>query len=94
MAFNLDDIIIDEYFNYDKSVKITRMWEIIRDMEDIVSRNLLLLYHACNCRYKRTLEELGRNNKVVYKNEATLRVMVCNARKIIREKYRELYGDN
>lgn len=86
-----DDNLSDEYFNYTKSLRFTRLWELMMELKP-VDRNLLLLYQACGNRYKAMLDELFKSN-VNYKNDATLRVLVTNARKEIRRLYKEKYGD-
>lgn len=83
----------NDYFNINKSLKFTRTWEILMSMDNIAARNLLLLFNACGSKYKETLEALSGLN-VEYKNEATLRVMITNARKIIKEIYDDKYGIN
>lgn len=89
-----NDKLTDEYYNINKSLKFTRTWEIINNDLDYAVRNLLLLFNACDCRYKETLEALSGSNCVQYKNVATLHVMVTRARKIIKNIYNEKYGDN
>lgn len=86
----LNDSLPDDYFNYNKSIKFTRVWDILLSMDNYAARNLLLLFNACGCRYKQTLEALWGLN-VEYKNEATLRVMITKARKIIKDIYYERY---
>lgn len=75
-------------FNFSRSLEFTRTWEIIKTME-IAQRNIYLLFLIAERKYKKMIQLMGNE----YKNESTLRVLVCNARKIIKNKYKELYGD-
>lgn len=85
-GINEDDSEL-EYFNYKKSVEFVRTWDIIKEMNPI-QRNIYLLFMIAEGKYK-DLVKLMDNR---FKNEATLRVMVCNAKRIIKDRYKELYG--
>lgn len=87
----MNDKLHDDYFDYNKSLKFTRTWEILLSMNDYAARNLLLLFNACGCRYKETLDALCGVG-TVYKNEATLRYMMTEARKKIKKIYNDEYG--
>lgn len=89
----LNDKLNDEYYDYKKSVKFTRTWEILMNMKNLAARNLILLFNACGDKYKETIEALCGIG-VFYKNEATLRVMITNTRKKIKEIYNKKYGTN
>lgn len=86
-----NDRLDDEYFDINKSLKFTRTWEILKSMENVAARNLLLLFNACGCRYKETLDALCGVG-TVYKNEATLRYMMTDARKKLKKIYDDKYG--
>lgn len=87
----LNDKLNDEYFDYYKSLKFTRTWEILNEMEDIPARNIMLLFNACGDRYKETLEALCGLG-VTYKNQATLHVIITKTRKKIKDLYNDKYG--
>lgn len=76
-------------FNYKESIEFVRTWDIIKNM-NASQRNIYLLFMIAEGKYKPLMKIIGNE----YKNEATLRVMVCNAKKIIKNKYKELYGTN
>lgn len=88
----MNDRLADEYYDYNKSLRFTRTWEIITGLTDYADRNLILLFNACDCKHKDTLEALSGAGMVQYKNEATLRVMISHARKRIKDKYESEYG--
>lgn len=75
-----------------EAIAYLRTWKLINELPP-KHKNLLLTFCACEYDYKKTLEvfnDVGRE----YKNVATLRVLITNIRKILREKYNETYGDN
>lgn len=74
-----------EFFDYNRTQKIVRMWDIIMDLRP-QDRNLLLMYEAVDHDYEKMSEFFGQ-----YKTQATIRVLLCNARKEIRDKYKKRY---
>ena len=90
---NPDDVPELAWFNYRKAVKLKRTYNIILNDLQPTERNLFCIYLACNYDYEKTLEIFNGENKG-YKNIATLRVIIANIRKIIKEKYKEKYGSN
>lgn len=90
---NPDDVPELALFSYSKAVKLKRTYSIIKNDLQPTERNLFCTYLACDYDYKKTLEIFNGENKG-YKNIATLRVIIANIRKIIKEKYKEKYGSN
>ena len=90
---NPDDVPELAWFSYRKAVKLKRTYSIIKNDLQPTERNLFCTYLACNYDYEKTLEIFNGENKG-YKNIATLRVIIANIRKIIKEKYKEKYGSN
>lgn len=77
-------------FDYEKAVKFIRTWEIINEFPTD-KKNLFLIYCACEYNYTKTLaifNDIGKGCK----NAATLRVLISNIRKLIKEIYTERYG--
>lgn len=77
-------------FDYYKAVEFLRTWEIINDLP-ADKKNLFLIFCACEYNYKNTLaifNDIGKGCK----NIATLRVLITNIRKLIKEIYKERYG--
>lgn len=81
-----------DYFDYYRSVKFCRAWEVLLSMDDYAARNLLLLFNACGNNCKNTLDVLAGFN--VSYGTATIRVMLTKARKAFKKLYKEKYGDN
>lgn len=85
------------YDDYKTSLKFIRTWDIIQsDILNQAQRNLILLHYACDGNLDKTLNAFNGDGSLSkgYKNKASLRVMLCNIRKIIKAQYFELYGDN
>ena len=93
----MNEELNDEWFDYNKSIRFTRTWDILMNKDEFLIdypvRNMLLLYNACDCRTKETLEALTGFD-TAYKNVSTLRVLITNARKKIRKIYNDKYGVN
>lgn len=79
-------------FNYEKALKFIRTWDIINNLP-ADKKNLFLLFCSTGYDYKETLEVFNGVGKGC-KNVSTLRVLISNIRKIIREKYTLNYGDS
>ena len=79
-------------FDYNSAIKFIRTWEIINNDLPIDKKNLILIYNACGGDNAKTLEIFNGTGKV-YKNKATLCVLICNTKKIIKQIYNEKYGD-
>lgn len=82
---------LGESFNYYEALKFVRTWDIIKNDLDAVSRNLVIAMQASDMNYIKCLEWFNGAGQSI-KNTATLRVMVCNARKKIRIIYEQKYG--
>lgn len=74
-----------EFFDYNRTQKIVRMWDIIMDLKP-QERNLILMFEAVDHDYDKMAEYFGQ-----YKSCATLRVLLSNVRKEIRHKYQTKY---
>ena len=93
MCKNYDENL-PEYtgFDYQQAIKYMRTWDIIKELPTD-KKNLFIIYVACDFNYKNTLaifNDIGKG----YKNAATLRVMISNIRKQIKEIYKDKYGTN
>lgn len=77
-------------FNYEKAVKFIRTWDIVEELP-ADKKNLFVIFWSTGFNYKKTLEIFNGVGKGC-KNVATLRVLVSNIRKIIKEQYKEKYG--
>lgn len=77
-------------FNYEKAVKFINTWDIINELPT-EKKNMFLIYCATEFDYEKALEIFNGVGKGC-KNVATLRVLITNIRKIIKEKYRNKYG--
>lgn len=75
-----------------EAVVYLRTWKLINELPTN-KKNLLLIFCACKYNYKKTLEVFNGVGKGC-KNIATLRVLITNIRKLLRQKYDEQYGDN
>ena len=83
--FDADESMDD--FDFHGSVVFTRVWDIImHDLGDS-ERNLYLMFCAVFGRYNPLMEMMGEKGSSI----ATLRVMVCNVKKKIREIYDKRY---
>lgn len=81
-------------FDYYAALKFIRTWDIIKsDVLNQSQRNLLYCYNACDCDLETTLNCFNGKGKG-YKNKASLAVLLCNIRKIIKKEYTKLYGNN
>lgn len=93
MCKNYDENL-PEYtgFDYHQAIAYMRTWDIIKELPTD-KKNLFIIYVACDFNYKNTLaifNDIGKG----YKNAATLRVMISNIRKQIKEIYKDRYGTN
>ena len=93
MCKNYDENL-PEYtgFDYHQAIRYMRTWDIIKELPTD-KKNLFIIYTACDFNYKNTLaifNDIGKG----YKNAATLRVMISNIRKQIKEIYKDRYGTN
>lgn len=90
-----DEAIFDtpefEGFNYKKAKKYMRAWDVLKEIPT-EKKNLFLLFCATDFNYEKTLVFFNGTGNTC-KNIATLRVMISKIRKIIRDKYQEIYGD-
>lgn len=80
----------DEYFDYYKALKFVRTWDIIKNNLNPAEKNLVIA-SECAKDYEECLSFF--NGGKAPKNIATLRVLICNARKKIREIYNQKWGD-
>ena len=78
-----------EWFNYSVAVKFIRTWDIINNDLRESQKNLLLSYYACGESYDKMLEAFESDTC----SKGTLRVMMCLARKKVKEIYNEKYGN-
>lgn len=93
VAFDLDMFDSDafEFFDREKSLKFIRTWEIIQsDAVSIAQRNLICAFAACGNKLDDCLAFFNGKGKNI-KNKRTLAVMISNARKVVTDKYNELY---
>lgn len=75
-----------------KMKKFCRTWEIMNNKLTVSDKNILLVMGAYNQKYDEVLACFnGRGSKV--KNLRTLQVMVCQARKRVRDFYNKEYGN-
>ena len=84
----LHDALLD-WFDYNKAQKAIRLWDIIQNDLEPAQRNLVNLYHANG----ENMSFLTQFFIGEYKNAATIRVLLSNARTRIREIYKEKYGE-
>lgn len=93
MCKNYDENL-PEYtgFEYQQAIKYMRTWDIIKELPTD-KKNLFIIYAVCDFNYKNTLAIFNDIGKC-YKNTATLRVMISNIRKQIKEIYKERYDTN
>lgn len=82
-----DDLPELEDYDYRLSLKFTRTWEIIKSLNG-VHRNIYLAFIASGKRYDKMIELMDASHQ----NKAVLRVMVCKAKQMIKEKYKDEYG--
>lgn len=90
--YNTDEYLQDpymEWFNCVKALRTVRLWDIIQNELDPAQRNLLNCYYANG----QKMDTMAAIFAVQYKNAATLRVLLSNARKAVREAYKAKYGD-
>ena len=80
----------DEYFDYNKSLKFVRTWDIIKNDINPAERNLVIASEVAKD-YDECLTYF--NGIKAPKNVASLKVLVCNARRKIREIYNQKWGD-
>lgn len=81
-------------FDYGAALKFVRTWDIIKsDALNQSQRNLFYCYNACDCDLEDTLNCFNGKGKG-YKNKASLAVLLCNIRKIIKSEYTKLYGNS
>lgn len=79
------------WFRPDIALKFLRLWRLIMNDADPRDRNLTLAYLAYDANYDLVLDVFngaGCN----YKNVHSLKVLICAARKNIRELYEAKYG--
>lgn len=78
-----------EWFNYSEAVKFIRTWDIINNNLRESQKNLLLAYYACGESYDKMLEAFESDTCT----KGSLKVMMCLARKKVKEIYNEKYGN-
>lgn len=78
-----------EEFDIKKALEFIRTWDIIKNELKETDKNLVLAFEVCR-NYKDMLDGFEGS----YKSEGSLRVMVYNARKRIKEIYDRKYGNN
>lgn len=87
-----DDVPELSDFNYCAALKFIRTWDIMNNNIPAHNRNLLFAIEASGQNYNKCLEYFNGNGKG-YKNNATLHVLICKARKQVRKIYDKIYGD-
>ena len=81
-------------FDYHAALKFVRTWDIIQsEALNQSQKNLLFCYNLCDCDLETTLNTFNGKGKS-YKNKATLAVLICNIRKIIKKEYNKKYGNS
>lgn len=81
-------------FDYYAAIKFVRTWDIIQsDVLNQSQKNLLFCYNLCDCDLETTLNTFNGKGKS-YKNKASLAVLICNIRKIIKKEYNRRYGNS
>lgn len=79
-------------FDYYAALKFVRTWDIIQsDALNQSQKNLLFCYNLCDCDLETTLNTFNGKGKS-YKNKASLAVLICNIRKIIKKEYNKKYN--
>lgn len=79
-------------FDYYAALKFIRTWDIIQsDALNQSQKNLLFCYNLCDCDLETTLNTFNGKGKS-YKNKASLAVLICNIRKIIKKEYNKKYN--
>lgn len=79
---------LGDSFDLVTAINFIKSWKTIQEMQP-VQRNMLLCYVCCDCDYKKTLEVFNGEGKN-YKNVASLRVLVHNARKEFFKLYENI----
>ena len=78
------------WFNPEYALKFMRTWKLLMNEADPRDRNLVLAFLAYDCDYAAVLEVFNGAG-CSYKTEHSLRVLICAARKRVRELYYEKY---